>query len=61
MLAGMAATLTGLNALYLALDVDAAVREYQQISPLMPPGTLVSYQLTVDPIVDFTGGYQSGK
>jgi RES domain-containing protein len=51
----------GLNALYLALDVDTAVREYQQISPLMPPGTLVSYQLTVDPIVDFTGGYQSGK
>ncbi|CAD6563290.1 RES family NAD+ phosphorylase [Paraburkholderia sabiae] len=50
----------GLNALYLALDVDTAVREYQQISPLMPPGTLVSYQLTVEPIVDFTGGYQSG-
>ena len=31
----------GLNALYLALDVNTAVREYQQISPLMPPGTLV--------------------
>jgi hypothetical protein len=26
----------------------------------MPPGTLVSYQLTIDPIVDFTSGYQSG-
>jgi hypothetical protein len=26
----------------------------------MPPGTLVSYQLTIEPIVDFTGGYQSG-
>lgn len=51
----------GLNALYLALDVNTAVREYQQISPLMPPGTLVSYQLTVDPIVDFTSGYHAEK
>jgi RES domain-containing protein len=50
----------GLNALYLALDANTAIREYQQISPLMPPGTLVSYQLTIDPIVDFTSGYQSG-
>ncbi|MEZ0606016.1 RES domain-containing protein [Paraburkholderia sp. IW21] len=50
----------GLNALYLALDVQTAVSEYQQISPLMPPGTLVSYQVTADPVVDFTGGYQSG-
>lgn len=31
------------------------------MSPLMPPGTLVSYQLTVNPVVDFTGGYQSDK
>jgi RES domain-containing protein len=50
----------GLNALYLALDVNTAVLEYQQISPLMPPGTLVSYQLTIDPVVDFTSGYQGG-
>ncbi len=27
----------------------------------MPPGTLVSYDLTAAPIVDFTSGYQSGK
>ena len=50
----------GLNALYLALDVNTAVLEYQQVSPLMPPGTLVSYRMTIDPVVDFTGGYQSG-
>jgi RES domain-containing protein len=50
----------GLNALYLALDVNTAVREYQQVSPLMPPGTFVSYRLTIDPVVDFTNGYQSG-
>ena len=28
----------GLNALYLALDHDTAIREYQQPSSLMPPG-----------------------
>jgi len=50
----------GLGALYLALDVNTAVMEYQQVSPLMPPGTLVSYRLTIDPVVDFTSGYQSG-
>lgn len=27
----------------------------------MPPGTLVSYNLTAAPIVDFTSGYESGK
>jgi RES domain-containing protein len=43
------------------LDINTAVLEYQQISPLMPPGTLVSYRLTVDPVVDFTSGYQSSK
>lgn len=50
----------GLNALYLALDVQTAVSGYQQISPLMSPGTLVSYQVTVDPVGDFTGGYKGG-
>ncbi|SDR55184.1 RES domain-containing protein [Paraburkholderia fungorum] len=50
----------GLNALYLALDVQTAVSEYEQISPLMPPGTLVSYRVTADPVVDFTGGFQGG-
>ncbi|WP_243856825.1 RES family NAD+ phosphorylase [Paraburkholderia sp. BL6665CI2N2] len=46
----------GPSALYLALDVDTAVREYQQVSPLMPP-VHVSYQLSIDPVVDFTGKY----
>src|ERR1700744_3232462 len=46
----------GLNALYLALDVNTAVQEYQQVSPLMPPGTLVSYQLTVNPPSTSRGG-----
>ncbi|SAK93346.1 RES domain protein [Caballeronia temeraria] len=58
---GGRANRVGLNALYLALDHDTAIREYQQLSSLMPPGTLVSYNLTAAPIVDFTGGYESGK
>ena len=47
----------GTPALYLALDSQTAVREYQQLSPLMPPGTLVSYTVRIAPIVDFRAGY----
>ena len=43
----------GTQALYLALEPETAVREYQQLSPLMPPGTLVSYAVRVSPVVDF--------
>lgn len=50
----------GVQALYLALEADTAVREYQQVSPLMPPGTLVSYTVSATPVVDFRRGYDSG-
>ena len=49
----------GVEALYLALDTETAVREYQQVSSLLPPGTLTSYQLTVEPVADFTAGYDA--
>ncbi|GLU33869.1 RES family NAD+ phosphorylase [Trinickia caryophylli] len=48
----------GINALYLSLDPQTAISEYKQVSTLLPPGTLVSYRLTVAPVVDFTGGYR---
>ncbi|AOK56544.1 RES protein [Burkholderia stagnalis] len=48
----------GTPALYLALEVATAVAEYQQLSPLLPPGTLVSYRVTAEPVVDFTAGYR---
>lgn len=48
----------GIAALYLALDTDTAIREYQQVSPLLPPGTLVSYRVTAAPVMDFRRGYQ---
>jgi RES domain-containing protein len=47
----------GVAALYLALDVESAVREYQQVSTLLPPGTLVSYQVTVEAVADFRSGF----
>ncbi|MEM5314254.1 RES family NAD+ phosphorylase [Paraburkholderia sp. JHI869] len=50
----------GVNTLYLSLDVETAVREYQQVSPLLPPGTLVSYRVCAIPVVDFTRGYAPG-
>lgn len=51
----------GVAALYLGLDTETAVSEYRQISPLLPPGTLVSYQVTATPIVDFRLGYTSSQ
>jgi RES domain-containing protein len=34
-------------------------RECRQVSTLLPPGTLVSYQVTVAPVVDFRQGFRS--
>ena len=48
-----------MSALYLALEPETAVREFQQLSPLMPPGTLVSYTVRIAPVVDFRAGYDS--
>lgn len=51
----------GVAALYLALEPETAVREYQQLSPLMPPGTLVSYTVRLAPVVDFRAGYDAAR
>jgi len=48
----------GLEALYLSLEPATAVAEFQQGSPFLPPGLLVSYSLTLDRVIDFTSGYQ---
>lgn len=50
----------GTPALYLSLEPETALREYQQTSSLLPPGTMVSYLLHVEPVVDFTAGYERG-
>ncbi|WP_308430146.1 RES family NAD+ phosphorylase [Salinicola rhizosphaerae] len=49
----------GLPALYLALDEATAIAEYKQLSALMPPGLIVSYELEVTDLVDFRQGYSS--
>lgn len=51
----------GVAALYLALDPHTALREYQQVSTLMPPGTLVSYLVTAHRVVDFRAGYEAAQ
>lgn len=51
----------GTPALYLALEPETAVREYQQLSPLMPPGTLVSYTVRLTPVLDFRAGYDADR
>jgi RES domain-containing protein len=51
----------GTPALYLALESETAIREYQQLSMLMPPGTLVSYTVRLARVVDFRGGYDPGR
>jgi RES domain-containing protein len=50
----------GIEALYLSLDTDTAIHEYQQTSSLLPPGTLVAYQIDLNPIVDFSAGFDAG-
>ncbi len=50
----------GVPALYLALDAPTAIKEYQQLSPLLAPGTLVSYLLNISTVADFRGGWQFG-
>lgn len=51
----------GVSALYLALEPETAIREYQRLSPLMPPGTLVSYTARLSPVVDFRAGYDASR
>ena len=49
----------GVPALYLSLDSATAVAEYQQLSRLMPPGTLVSYTVRLESVVDFSAGFDA--
>jgi RES domain-containing protein len=48
-----------INALYLSLELETAIAEYQQLDTLLPPGLVVSYSLSLEPIVDFRGGFTS--
>lgn len=41
-------------ALYLAADTATAIAEYQQTDSILPPGTLVSYQVNLARVIDFS-------
>jgi RES domain-containing protein len=58
---GGRANRVGVPALYLAFEFETAIAEYQQLSSLMPPGTLVSYSVSAAPVVDFRAGYVAGQ
>jgi RES domain-containing protein len=45
----------------LSKDVTTAAAEYQQDSPLMPPGTMVAYQIELEGVVDLSDGYKAGE
>lgn len=49
----------GVRALYLALETETAVREYEQVSTLLPPGTLVSYEVKIERVLDLRAGYMA--
>ncbi|TQK03150.1 RES family NAD+ phosphorylase [Herbaspirillum sp. SJZ107] len=46
----------GVPALYLSLELETALAEYRQLSPLMPPGLMVTYLLGLGPLVDLRDG-----
>ena len=47
----------GVDALYLANEPKTAIDEFGQLTPLLPPGTLVSYLVSLARVVDFSAGY----
>lgn len=49
----------GVKALYLSLELETALAEYQRLDTLMPPALMVGYEVKIDPVVDFRGGYTS--
>ncbi len=49
----------GVQALYLSDSPKTALAEYQQLGPLLPPCTLVSYHIAINKVVDFSGGFDA--
>jgi RES domain-containing protein len=49
----------GVNGRYLSLQLETALAEYRQPDALLPPGLMVSYNVSIDTMVDFRGGLTS--
>ena len=41
----------GFDAVYVSTEAQTAIAEYQQLSPLMPPGNLVSFEISIGLVV----------
>lgn len=50
----------GMHALYLSTTQAAALAEYQQDEPMMPPCMLVAYRASITSVVDFRNGFAPG-
>lgn len=51
----------GVEALYLAGDIETAAAEFQQASPVLTPGTLVSYSVSLRQVADFSNGFDPAQ
>lgn len=47
----------GVEARYLAETAEGALLEYQQESALLPPATVVTFRVSAQHVIDFSGGY----
>ncbi len=47
----------GVEALYLSVEPETALAEYQQGAAITPPATLVAYQVDIDCVIDYSDGY----
>ncbi len=47
----------GVEALYLSIEPETALAEYQHGATITPPGTLVAYRVDAGGVVDFSLGY----
>jgi len=50
----------GVNAIYLSLELETALAEYQQTDALLEPALMASYRIRVGPVVDFRAGFANG-
>ena len=58
---GGRATRQGVEALYTSLDDQTALLEYQQESPLMPPGTLNTISVGLPLVLNFSAPFEVGE
>lgn len=51
----------GVEGLYLAAETQTAIEEYRQLSSQLPPGLLVSYEVNLTQVADFSKGFDPNQ